>query len=99
MAVRDRRQRRDRKDLAGIAQRKEEAARTALDREPRLAARLGLGRLQPVGEPALQIAQCLLVGLSRRPCRRAARGLGPSPLQLNAWILLISSVGSTGLTM
>ena len=79
VAVRHRHHRRDGEDLAGIAQRKEEAARAALDRQPGLAERLGAGGLQPIGEPGLEIAQGLLVGhsLARRLASRR-RGSSPS---------------------
>src|SRR5690348_4665451 len=57
MAVGHRRHRRDGKDLAGIAQREEEAAIAALDREPRLAALLRARRLQALRQAVLQLAQ------------------------------------------
>ena len=64
MHVRHRHDRRHGEDLARVGQRQQQAAAGAFDGQPGRRARLVARRLQPVGEPGLQVAQGFLVATS-----------------------------------
>ena len=68
-------------DLARLVQRKQQALRRHIDRQPRLHARLGARRLHAAGQAALQFAQGFLLAIDAPAAAagRSAAGLSRRP--------------------